>query len=127
MAEKFYCHFYTKYQLSDLKTARTVWKLLEDPLVAPRRFDTVEDARTPFASESFHDAANMYEEEGSVLVKGRRASFSGSFSRQTERLAIWNFFIDLKAVGGKNEQRWLQWFFALCGALPVLYGLGCST
>lgn len=126
MSEMFRCGLYTKQQISELKTIQTLWRLLDDPLIAPLRFDTIEDAQIPFTSQSYDEAANMYEDEGVLFVKGRRASFLGSFSRQSEKLATWNFFIDLKVIGVKNEGRWLQWFFSLCNLLPALYGFGCS-
>jgi hypothetical protein len=71
-------------------------------------------------------AAQIYDDEGCLFVRGRKDSFLGSFARQSAGLSIWNFFLDVKAMHGRKGERWLAWFLHLSSELPVLFGFGCS-
>ncbi|MEP6925661.1 MAG: hypothetical protein ABI954_14440 [Pyrinomonadaceae bacterium] len=107
--------------------AKTLWKNLMQPPVTAQYFDSVEDARIPFTREAFSQAAEIYLEEGILFVTASRNKFLASFSRQTERLSTWNFFVPLKAMTGGKSKFWLQWFTNLCSEIPVVFGFGCST
>lgn len=127
MEQIFKLILYTKRQVSDVETARVLWRLLDDPLVAPHRFDSVERAKIPFRHDAAEDAARLYEDDRMLFVKGRKDKFNAMFKPQPGGPAKWYFGLDLKVMEGEKAERWLEWFFRLCGELPVLYGLGCSV
>jgi hypothetical protein len=127
MTSPFRFSLYTTLQLSDVAITRSLWGLLNTPLVGPRRYDVVENAEIPFDEGAFETAAQLYEREGTLFVQGSRDSFLASFSRQTARLSTWNFYLNVKALDGKRGEDWLSWAFDLCRVLPILFGYGCSA
>lgn len=117
---------YTARQVSDRATARALWRLLDDPLIAPHRFDSVERAKRPFRAGAAAEAAQLYDDERSLFVRGERDKFVAMFSAHGRGPARWYFWVDLKAMKGEKGERWLDWFLRLCGELPPLFGSGCS-
>src|SRR5262249_21168283 len=67
------------------------------------------------------------EEEGLLFVRGEKDGFVASFSERREGWANWEIWLNVRALQGAKMKRWLDWFFSLCGELPVLYGFGCPV
>ncbi|MFI9585439.1 type VI immunity family protein [Streptomyces sp. NPDC052236] len=118
---------YTPQDISNLHTTETLWQLLNDPLVAPRRFDSVERAKVEFKPQNFDAACDIYSAEGVLLVRGSNDKFKAMFSHLSDRLAKWTFWWDLKAMKNHRRVQWLQWLYGLCRQLPPYYGFACSV
>jgi hypothetical protein len=72
-------------------------------------------------------AREIYSNEEMLFVRGAKDSFTAMFTQAARRLSLWNFWWDVKAMGGRRRQLWLDWLFDLCRSLPPHYGFGCST
>jgi|SRR6476661_34523 len=127
MSNKFRLVLYTAQQLSDSKTMQVLWRLLEDPIVSAKRYDSVERAKIPFHSNAVESAIQLYQNDGFLFVRGEKDGFLGVFSRQTQELSTWDIWLNVGAMQGKKQKQWLDWIFCLCGQLPVLYGGGFSA
>ena len=127
MSQEFLITFYTLHQLSDRNIMRRLWSFLDVPLVQPKRYDSVERARKPFAPELSDDAVSLYSREGTLFVRGDKDGFLAFFSRERNGLSLWRFYLNASAVQGKKRDLWIKWMFDLCETFPVLYGMGCSA
>ncbi|EDX71720.1 hypothetical protein MC7420_2386 [Coleofasciculus chthonoplastes PCC 7420] len=124
MSNKFQVAIYTSQQLSDPKKMQVLWRLLDDPIVSPKRYDSVERAKISFSPDAVESAAQLYQNEGLLFVRGKKDGFLGVFSDQLHGLSKWDIWLNVSAMQGKKRKRWLNWIFSLCGELPVLYGGG---
>jgi hypothetical protein len=127
MRHTFRVRLYTQKNLSDTKTLDMLWRLLNEPIVSPQRYDSVERTKFPFRMDVINTAAHLYQEDGFLFVRGRRDGFLGVFASQTRGLATWDIWLDIRAMQGKKARPWLEWIFRLCSTLPILYGFGCSV
>jgi hypothetical protein len=127
MSNKFKVTLYTLQQLSDKEKMQKLWAILDNPIVSPKFYDSVERAKIPFNSDAVAIATKLYEDEGFLFVRGGKDGFLGVFSRQSQELSTWSIWLDIKAMQGKKKHLWLEWFFHLCGELPILYGKGASV
>jgi hypothetical protein len=105
---------------------QVLWRLLDDPIVSPKRYDSVERAKIPFSPDAVESAAELYRNEGFLFVRGEKDGFLGVFTKQSKGLSKWDIWLNASAMEGKKEKRWLDWIFRLCGELPILYGCGFS-
>lgn len=127
MSKKFVLTLYTVQQLSDSKTMKTLWQLLDMPIISPKKYDSVERVKIPFQPDSFEAATELYEDVGMLFVRGGKDGFLAFFSKERQGLSIWRIYLSISAMQeSKKMERWLAWIFTLCGRLPVLYGYGCS-
>lgn len=126
MRELFRFGLYLDKQFSEPKTSELVWRKLSESLVGAERFDSVNDAKIQFSEEAFRLAGQIYDDEGVLFVKGKRNLFLAVFTRQTERLSTWDFYLPVNALSGAKKDLWLDWIFDLCGKIPVIFGFGCS-
>jgi hypothetical protein len=127
MSHTFRSRLYTQQSLTDTKTLDVLWRLLDEPIVSPQRYDSVERTKIPFRIDAVNTAAHLYQEDGFLFVRGRRDSFLGVFASQPRGLATWDIWLDIRAMQGKKARLWLEWIFRLCSKLPILYGFGCSV
>ena len=84
MTSMFRFRIYTPQQLSDPETARALWRLLDDPIISPTRFDSVERAKKVFRSDAAEEASQLYKDRGLLIVRGRKSRFLASFTRIPE-------------------------------------------
>lgn len=127
MGKTFRASVYTPQDISRTKSARVLWELLDDPLITPQRFDSVERTKIDFDQESYDRASEIYGTEGMLFVRGSKDNFTAMFMRQHGGWGIWNFWWDVKAMTQRKRDLWLEWLFQLCRELPVFYGFGCSV
>jgi hypothetical protein len=126
MNQQFRVTLYTLQQLSNLETIQVLWRLLENPLITPKRYDAVERAKIPFSHDAVESALKLYQNEGFLFIRGEKDGFLGVFAKQPRGLSTWDIWLDLKALQGEKAKLWLDWIFRLCSNLPVLYGCGFS-
>lgn len=127
MSDSFRLSLYTTTKLSEAAVSQELWTLLARPLISPQSFDTVEHTEMPFRTGAYAAAAELYDNAGSLFIKGQSDSFLAHFSRESNWLSIWDFYVTLDAVANSTNNKWLQWFFMVCKAFPVLFGYGCSA
>ncbi|MFB7852170.1 hypothetical protein ACFC34_34880 [Streptomyces sp. NPDC056053] len=101
--------------------------MLDDPLAAPRRFDSVERARIEYSPRASKTAREIYSTEGVLFVRGAKNSFKAMFSQLNETLAKWTFWWSLDSMTGPSGEKWLNWLYRLSGKLPPYYGFACSV
>jgi hypothetical protein len=123
---KFQIRLFTVHDLSNIVNMKKLWTILNDPLLAPRCYDSVERAKIPFTMDAFAGACELYQSRGALFVTGAKNSFTAYFSWQSEHLSVWNFYINVKAMKDPKRRLWLEWIFSICGIFPVLYGFGCT-
>jgi hypothetical protein len=126
MARDFSVTLYTKYHPSDPGTVSALWPILESPLIKPVKFDSVERAKKPFTSRSYSEAAQLYDDESMLFVRGGVNSFLAFFSREMNGLSVWRFFMDRKCVEEPRRSIFIEWLTALCAEFPVFFGFGCT-
>ncbi|MGW8572548.1 hypothetical protein [Streptomyces niveus] len=127
MANTFRASLYTPLDIADSSTARTLWRLIDTPIVMPARFDSVERARIEFDSQSFEVARDLYSAEDVLFIKGMNAKFLAMFTQLTTTLAKWTFWWELGVMAGPSREKWLSWFCELVRQLPPYYGFACSA
>lgn len=127
MAEQFRVCIYTKKDLREEGGMAAMWKLLADPLISPLGYGTTDDTPSRFLPGASTLAANEYEDEGTLFVRGANAGFLAMFSTSTTQFFTWYFYIELKAMKGKSGEAWLHWLISVCKEFPILFGIGSST
>ncbi|MFD9869086.1 hypothetical protein ACFXI8_26560 [Streptomyces niveus] len=127
MSDTFRASLYTPLDIADSHTAQTLWSAINNPLISPRRFDSVERARIEFDARSCEAARDIYSTEGVLFIQGANARFTAMFSQLTDSLSKWTFWWDLDAMVGSVGEQWLQWLYRLIRQLPPYYGLACSA
>ncbi|MEU9457287.1 hypothetical protein [Streptomyces sp. NPDC048312] len=127
MENIFRASVYTPLDIADSHTAKRLWSVLDDPTVAPRRFDSIERARLDFDSRNFKPACDIYSAEDVLFVRGSNAGFKAMFSQLTDTLAKWTFWWNLEAMAGPTCDSWLNWLYELSRKLPPYYGYACSV
>ena len=123
MSDSFRLSLYTTTELSEAAVSQELWTLLARPLISPQSFDTVEHTEMPFRTGAYAAAAELYDNAGSLFIKGQSDSFLAHFSRESNWLSIWDFYVTLDAVANSTNNKWLQWFFMVCKAFPVCSGM----
>lgn len=126
MSEQFVFKLYTLHTLDQQDTLAKLWDLLQDDLIDPVRFDGVERARRVFSKDSVADALEIFQDRGSLFVKGNKDKFLAHFSSFPAGINLWEFYVDTKSMAKKKADLWMQWVASLCREFPVLFGLGCS-
>ncbi|UZI29985.1 hypothetical protein [Streptomyces sp. VB1] len=127
MANTFRASLYTPLDMADSRTAKTLWKLINNPIVAPGRFDSIERARIEFDGRNYEAARDIYSAEDVLFVKGENAKFLAMFTQLTTSLAKWTFWWELEAMTGPSRDKWLHWLYELVRKLPPYYGFACSV
>jgi len=127
VAKTFRLTIYTAQDLTNPTTAQAMWQTLDNPLIQPQRFDSVERARQVYDGNDPEAACKIYSREGMLFVRGAKESFTAMFMRTNDPLSLWTFWWDVKAMSDKKRDPWLTWIYGLCRALPPYFGSGCST
>ena len=126
MTGSFRIRLMNQHQLSDPKVLDRVWGHLDSPLVEPTKFDSVERARREFRADAVTEAAELFDRDLHLFVRGAKDDFLAVFTRPRPNLSIWNLRLDDAAMQGDRGEQWLSWVFELCAELPVLYGFACT-
>jgi hypothetical protein len=126
MAKTFRVTLYTPQDISSQQTAKTLWGLLDSPLIGPHRYDTIERAKITFGRSAYREASRMYGGQRMLFVRGAKDSFLAMFMQQHGGWATWNFWWDAKAMTRRHDA-WVEWLLNLCRKLPPFFGLGCSV
>jgi hypothetical protein len=126
MARTFQVSLYTPQDISHEQTTQALWRILDDRLIDPQRFDSVERAKIEFTPSAFSRASELYADEGMLFVRGLKDSFTGMFMQQHGDWGMWTFWWDANTMKLKGDH-WLEWIIRLCEELPPFYGLGCSV
>lgn len=108
MGRTFRLAVYTPQDLSQIDTMRTLWRVLESPVVSPRVFGSTENSRREFSDGDPLLASEVYADEGMLFVRGARDSFIAMFMRAPGKLRVWNMWWDVKGMAGGGRQSWLD-------------------
>jgi hypothetical protein len=127
MAKTFRVSLYTPLDLSERSTCQVLWHVLNDPLVMPQKFGSTERARTEFDAEDCSAASEVYSDERMLFVRGKKNSFTAMCMSVSARLALWNFWWDLKVMEGRKRDVWLEFLYRILRELPPYYGSACSV
>jgi hypothetical protein len=126
MTGSFRIRLMNQHQLSDPKVLDRVWRHLDSDLVQPTKFDSVERARREFRADAVTEAAELFDRDLHLFVRGAKDDFLAVFTRPRPNLSIWTLWLDEEAMQGDRGEEWLAWLFELCEELPVLFGFGCT-
>ncbi|NEQ98561.1 MAG: hypothetical protein F6K30_17875, partial [Cyanothece sp. SIO2G6] len=126
MTNKFRLLVYTTQQLSEPRVISKLWDLLSDSTVKAKRYDSQERAKLEFDISKAEHASQIYENDGLLFVKGEKDGFLGQFSQYRKGLSIWNIWLNLGAMQGRKQHKWLNWMCRLFNDLPALYCGGAS-
>jgi hypothetical protein len=118
---------HTTRNLADPEVSAALWRALDNPLIEPTKFDSVERAKHEFDAGAAEAAGKLYSREGMLFVRGAKDNFTAMFMRTADALSEWTFWWDVRAMSGKKQEPWLTWIFDLCGALPPHFASACST
>ena len=77
-----------QHQLSDPKVLDRVWGHLDSPLVEPTKFDSVERARREFRADAVTEAAELFDRDLHLFVRGAKDDFLAVFTRRRPNLSI---------------------------------------
>jgi hypothetical protein len=124
--KKFRVSLYTLHKAWEAETLSMFWDHLNTPLVSPKRYDSVERAKIPFAPEAVEEATKLYAENGFLFVKGEKDGFLAVLSGR-KGFSNWDLWLNIRAMEGGKRQHWLDWIYGLCRTLPPRYGYGCSS
>lgn len=117
---------FTLTDIGQADVTKVLWEHLARAPVAPAKYDTIEKAKLSFSSESYVDAATLYNEEHVLFVTGVSRAYQAMFSKQPKNIATWDFFFDPKELLLSRGAAWLNWIKSLLSELSILYGFLCS-
>ncbi|MFF8617937.1 hypothetical protein [Streptomyces sp. NPDC015350] len=127
MKNEFRASVYTSQNIGTPHTGRGLWRVLDDPLIEPRRFGSTERAPIDYTPQNFNSACKIYSAEGILFVRGARNNFKAMFSELDGTLAKWTFWWSLDATAGPSYDQWPDWLCRLSADLPPHYGFACSV
>src|SRR6185436_2618278 len=114
MTRTFRSRLFTKQRLEDVQTVQALWRLLDDPLIEPLRFDAFERPKLPFRADAAEEAGLIYKKKSVLFVEGGKDAFLAVFDWQRPGLATWDFWLDVAAMQDGRQRSWLNWIFRLC-------------
>jgi hypothetical protein len=125
--KNFKFHLYLPNYFSNPKSMKELWNLLDNSLIHPKRFDSVERAKRDFTEESYIEGGKILNNEGSLFVKGGRDKFTLYLSDFAHLgFCITTIYLERKAIDGKSTMKWMEWIGNFCNQFPVYFGFGCS-
>jgi hypothetical protein len=127
MARTFRVSLYTSRDIAEPAVSEALWRRLDNPIVQPRGFDSVERALREFTPSGHEAASDLYADEGMLFVRGGKDGFLAMFMATAGALSLRNIWWDVKAMTGPKGDSWLGWLYELCRELPPLCGSGCSV
>jgi hypothetical protein len=99
--------------------------MLDQELITPERYDSVEQPRKGFDPDGWREAAELYRRDGLLFVSGGSGEFRAMFGPSAGVWSEWELWVELGSFQ-TDSSGWLEWLFGLCEQLPVLFGYGCS-